>query len=389
MACYHHTRRASRATRRFASAGSSTWLSTEPERSQASQVSHHLVPSRATWSNHVVRLAIAVVIVAGCSGGTSRPTATTVTPLAPTPTASGIKPPVAAKRVVTDTYHGVTIEDPYRWLEADTAEVTAWSDGENRYTRAYLDAIAGRDKLREEIKAIIAAPVTRYFDVSTAGGKLFARRKLPDHEQSQLVVADGPDAMDRASVVIDPAARFDVHTSIDWYVPSPDGTKIAVAISDGGSESGTVSHRRSRPARSSNADPERPARHRRRLRRVDARRQGRSTTRAIRRRASTPTARPFLAAAVLSRARHAARRIATSSARTCRRSPRCNSQSDAQVACSRPCSTATAASFRHYLRDAKGWRQLDRLERSDRLRRVRRTTAICGWCRARTRRAAR
>jgi len=189
-----------------------------------------------------VRRVIAIVInivFAGCSGGTSRPTPTT-TPVAPLAIASGAKPPAAAKRVVTDTYHGVAIEDPYRWLEADSAEVTAWSAAENRYTRGFLDAIPGRDKLREEIKAIIAAPVTRYFDVSTAGGKLFARRKLPDHEQSQLVVADGPDAMERATVVIDPAARFDAHTSIDWYVPSPDGAKIAVSISAGGSETGTV-----------------------------------------------------------------------------------------------------------------------------------------------------
>ena len=36
--------------------------------------------------------------------------------------------------------------------------------------------------------------------------------------------------------VIDPTGR----TAFDWFVPSPDGGKLAVSLSEGGSESGTL-----------------------------------------------------------------------------------------------------------------------------------------------------
>jgi len=56
---------------------------------------------------------------------------------------------------VKDTLHGEEIIDNYRWLEGDnadpaemgkvTAEVAAWTDAQNAYTRSVLDALPGRD----------------------------------------------------------------------------------------------------------------------------------------------------------------------------------------------------------------------------------------------------
>ena len=42
----------------------------------------------------------------------------------------------------TDTYFGVDVADPYRWLEDDRSEETAdWVKRENEVTHAYLDNI--------------------------------------------------------------------------------------------------------------------------------------------------------------------------------------------------------------------------------------------------------
>jgi prolyl oligopeptidase len=190
-----------------------------------------------------------LALLAACGGAkpAARPAAT---PPPSTPTAEAphqqpqdpvLKPPVAERRVVTDTYHGVTVEDPYRWLENDEdKEVKEWSAGQNRFARFVLDRLPGLDTLRGEIRAIIAAPVTRYGGFKAAGGKLFGFRKQPEKEQAELIVMDRPEDPAAAKLILDPTAGGDATQTIDWFVPSPDGTKLAVSISVGGSESGTV-----------------------------------------------------------------------------------------------------------------------------------------------------
>lgn len=49
--------------------------------------------------------------------------------------------PEVPRRVVTDTYFGVTVEDPYRYMEdKDAPEVKAIVAAENAYTKAFFDS---------------------------------------------------------------------------------------------------------------------------------------------------------------------------------------------------------------------------------------------------------
>ena len=67
------------------------------------------------------------------------------------------QPPSAPKKPVTDTYHGVTVIDDYRWLEGSSdPNVKAWSDAENRVTRQYLDALPTRTTAYEQLKKLYA-----------------------------------------------------------------------------------------------------------------------------------------------------------------------------------------------------------------------------------------
>ncbi len=172
------------------------------------------------------------LLLAAACGSASQP----VAPVGPTPANPTSAP---RTRSVTDTYHGVKVEDPYQWLEAETDEVHAWSDKRNEAARAYLAALPGLAQLREEVRASIAAPITRFWSLRPLAGKLFALRKLPDKEQPELVVMDSPETATAARLVLDPTAMGSGKT-IDWYVPSPDGTKVAVSISAGGSEAGDL-----------------------------------------------------------------------------------------------------------------------------------------------------
>jgi len=70
--------------------------------------------------------------------------------------------PVTPKKPVTDVYHGVKVIDDYRWLEDfhDPA-VRAWADAENRYSRAYLDALPLRAALYDQLKQLLSYPSPR------------------------------------------------------------------------------------------------------------------------------------------------------------------------------------------------------------------------------------
>ena len=181
---------------------------------------------------HVALLAL----VLAC-GGTPPPHTQPTTPKA--------GPPVAAVRPVKDTYHGVTVEDPYRWLEEDSAETKAWSSAQNAYARAWLDKLPDKATFAAELDHILNAPVTIYWDVPRRGGKLFALRKQPKEEQGQ----PRRDARSRArgrraGACSTPISADHPRRSIDWFVPSPDGSKVAIAASDGGSEVARRAHRR-------------------------------------------------------------------------------------------------------------------------------------------------
>jgi prolyl oligopeptidase len=61
--------------------------------------------------------------------------------------------PVTQKRPVHDQYHGVQVQDDYRWLEDTTdPEVQAWMHAQNERTRAVLDTNPALPKLRERLR---------------------------------------------------------------------------------------------------------------------------------------------------------------------------------------------------------------------------------------------
>ena len=60
--------------------------------------------------------------------------------------------PPARRSDQADVYHGVRIEDPYRWLEdADSPETKAWVGAENALTEKYLSQIPARERIRRRL----------------------------------------------------------------------------------------------------------------------------------------------------------------------------------------------------------------------------------------------
>ncbi len=64
--------------------------------------------------------------------------------------------PQAPQDGTTYTVFDLTVSDPYRPLENDTAEATlAWVKAENELTRSYLDKIPFRGKLHARLDELI------------------------------------------------------------------------------------------------------------------------------------------------------------------------------------------------------------------------------------------
>ncbi|HEV7505455.1 MAG TPA: prolyl oligopeptidase family serine peptidase [Thermoanaerobaculia bacterium] len=150
--------------------------------------------------------------------------------------------PATRKEPVVDRYHGVEVVDEYRWLESwDDPAVKAWSEAQNAYARSVLDRLPDVEEIRKQVTAIRKIEIPRYGNLKYAGGRLFALKTEPPKQQPFLVVMPSEDAASSARVVVDPA-KIDPQggTSVDWYVPSPDGARVAVSLSKGGSEQGDV-----------------------------------------------------------------------------------------------------------------------------------------------------
>ena len=143
---------------------------------------------------------------------------------------------------MTDTYHGVTVIDSYRWLERDAdPEVKAWSAAQNRYARAFLDAQPMRAALQSQLAKLYGSSSSLYTALRYRSGVLFALKSQPPKEQPLLVWMKSADDPAAEKVVVDPN-QIDAKggTEIDFYEPSHNGKLVAVSLSQGGSESGDV-----------------------------------------------------------------------------------------------------------------------------------------------------
>jgi prolyl oligopeptidase len=146
------------------------------------------------------------------------------------------------KKPVTDEYQGVKVEDNYQWLENDSdPAVKAWSDTQNQKTRAYLDKLPDRAALEKQLTAWYAKTSPSYSGIVSRPGILFALKFQPPKQQQMLVTLASADDLKSEKMVLDPNA-LDAKgtTAIDWFQPSRDGKYVAVSISQGGSEDGTL-----------------------------------------------------------------------------------------------------------------------------------------------------
>lgn len=148
-----------------------------------------------------------------------------------------MKYPVARRDHQVDTYHGIPVEDPYRWLEDKSSpETQQWIAAQDALTKQALSRTPGRKDLQKDIAAMY------HYDQQSIeyirGKYRFYTERLAGKEQSHLNVI-GPDGKTRT--LVDPLKlQPDGKLALMSYTPSPDGRYVAYTLASGGTEETTL-----------------------------------------------------------------------------------------------------------------------------------------------------
>ncbi len=147
-----------------------------------------------------------------------------------------LKPPATPVHPASDSYFGVTITDPYRWLEdQNSPETRAWIDAQNAYTHKVLSQFSGHDALRDQVAKVmkidsISIPTKR-------GGHYFYLRRRADQNLDMLCVRE----KGKETVLLDPNTLTpDGSISVIIQGGSEDGNLLAYGLRKGGADETSV-----------------------------------------------------------------------------------------------------------------------------------------------------
>ena len=140
---------------------------------------------------------------------------------------------------VSDVYHGVTVADPYRWMEdMHSPQWHNWLKAQADHASEVLSRLPGRDALAGRIAELSDAGET-VSSLERRGASVFYLKTEPGHNSPRLFVRD---ARGQERLLLDPDALTGEqgHHAIDFFTPSPHARWVAVGVSVGGSEAAVL-----------------------------------------------------------------------------------------------------------------------------------------------------
>ena len=207
--------------------------------------------NRAAWLRGVALAAVALTLPACATMPAEGVTAQTPPPAAAPDISSerdamklAARPapayPATVEENVVEEQFGVPVADPYRWLEDDVRNsegVADWVAAQQGVTNAYLKDLPGKAQLKASMAKMF--DYERFGVPRRAGDRYFYMRNDGLQNQSVLTVRDGLTGESR--VLIDPNLwAKDGATALAEWSASDDGSMLAYAIQDGGSDWRTV-----------------------------------------------------------------------------------------------------------------------------------------------------
>jgi prolyl oligopeptidase len=147
-----------------------------------------------------------------------------------------MKYPVTKTVSQVDRHHGVSVADPYRWLETDvrqSADVRAWVDEQHDLSDQYLKGLPLWQELHDQFKTVWN---TERFGVPVKkGGRYFYSYNDGLMNQSQILTQTSLQA--EPTVLLDPNVWSDQGTTaLAAYYPGPVGQHVAYMVQEAGSD---------------------------------------------------------------------------------------------------------------------------------------------------------
>ena len=133
-----------------------------------------------------------------------------------------------------DLLHGVSVADPYRWLEdTESAETRAWIDAQNALTHGWLASIPERPRIAARLTELWS--YARYGLPFKEGGRYFWSENSGLQNQSVLYVQRGRNGA--PAVLLDPnTLSSDGTVALTSTVPSENGRLLAYGVARSGSD---------------------------------------------------------------------------------------------------------------------------------------------------------
>lgn len=150
------------------------------------------------------------------------------------------KPANAPAMPVTETLWGQKVTDNYRYMEQAGPQTMDWMKAQGAYTRSVIDSIKPRGALGERVAAFTASfgLIKNY---ARYGGRDFYQERAPGSDNFDLMVKDARGVHKVVDIAAIRATHGGKPYAINYILAAPDGSKVAVGISEGGSEDASIS----------------------------------------------------------------------------------------------------------------------------------------------------
>lgn len=147
-------------------------------------------------------------------------------------------PPPTEAMPVTDSIHGTTLTDPYRWLEdSKSPQTRAWIDEQMKYTEQYLSQVKIRPEIVTELTKL--ERVDSYSVPFERGQKYFFKKREADENQGSIYVRRELHGQNER-LVDATKLSVDQNTSVQIDDVSNDGAMLAYGVRSGGADEQSV-----------------------------------------------------------------------------------------------------------------------------------------------------